>query len=92
MSNLISHLKIHHPLKHEGFRKLNAESQHSTTSRSKTNGKPQVSIADSIKTTQKYAQNSRKWQKTTDVVTYCIRKNMLPVYTIEKEEFVNLLK
>lgn len=91
-SNLISHLKIHHPLKHEEFRKLNAESQHSTTARSKTDGKPQTSIVDSIKATQKYDRNSRKWQKLTDAVTYCIGKDMLPVYTVEKEGFANLLK
>ena len=67
-SNLISHLKIHHPLKHEEFQKVNtAESQHSTTTRSTSktaDGKPQLSILDSIKATQKYDRNGRKWQKT----------------------------
>ena len=91
-SNLISHLKIHHLLKHEEFQKLNAESQHSTTTRNKTDGKSQVSIVDSIKATQKYDRNSRKWHKLTDAVTSCIGKDMLPVYTVEKEGFANLLK
>ena len=80
MSNLTSHLKIHHPLKHEEFRKLNAESQHLTTSRSKMDGKPQVLIIDLIKMTQKYAQNSRKWQKLTDAVTYYIRRYVACIY------------
>ena len=82
MSNLISHLKIHHLLKHEEFQKLNAKSQHSTTTRNKTDSKSQVSIVDSMKATQKYDQNGRKL---TDAVTYCIGKDMLPVYTIEKD-------
>ena len=49
MSNLISYLKIHHPLKHEEFRKLNAESQHSTTTKNKTDDKSQASIVDSVR-------------------------------------------
>ena len=55
-------------------------------------GKPQLSILDSIKATQKYDRNGRKWQKLTDAVTYCIGKDMLPVHTVEKEGFANLLK
>ena len=92
-SNLISHLKTHYPLKHEEFRKLNAESQHSASKRNKgTDSKSQVSILDSIKVTQKYDRNGRKWQKLTDAVTYCIGKDMLPVYTVEKPGFASLLK
>ena len=92
-SNLISHLKTHHPLKHEEFRKLNAESQLSSSTRNKgSDGKSQVSIVDSIKATQKYDRNGKKWQKLTDAVTYCIGKDMLPVYTVEKPGFVSLLK
>ena len=86
-------MKTHHPLKHEGFRKLNAESQLSSSTRNKgTDGKLQVSIVDSIKATQKYDRNGKKWQKLTDAVTYCIGKDMLPVYTVEKPGFVSLLK
>ena len=91
-SNLIFHLTVQHPPKNEDFRKFNAESQHLTTARSKTDGKPQVSNVGLIKATQKYDQNSEKCQILTDAVTYCIRKDMLPVYTIEKEGFANLLK
>ena len=89
-------LKIHHPLKHEEFRKVNtAESQHSTTTRSTSktaDGKPQLSILDLIKATQKYDRNGRKWKKLTDAVTYYIGKDLLPVHTVEKEGFANLLK
>ena len=54
-SNLISHLNIYHPLKHEEFRKLNAESQHFASTRNKgTDSKLQLLIVDSIKATQKY--------------------------------------
>ena len=53
-SNLISHLKTYHLLKHEEFWKLNDESQYLTAARSKTDGKSQVSIVDSIRVTQKY--------------------------------------
>ena len=92
-SNLISHLMTHHPLKHEEFRKLNTESQYSASTRNKaTDSKSQISILDSIKVTQKYDRNGRKWQKLTDAVTYCIEKDMLPVYTVEKPGFVSLLK
>ena len=74
-SNLISDLKTHHPLKHEEFRKLNAESQLSSSTRNKgSDGKSQVSIVDSIKATQKYDRNGKKWEKPTDAVTYCMEK------------------
>ena len=91
-SNLISHLKTHHPLKHEEFRKLSAESQHSKATRGKKDGRPQLSILDSIKATHKYERSGTKWQKMTDAVTYCIAKDMMPVYSVEKEGFTTLLK
>ena len=60
--------------------------------RSKTDSKPQVSIVDLIRATQKYDRSGRQWQKLTDAVMYCIVKDRLLVYTVEKEGFANLLK
>ena len=89
-SNLLSHLKNHHPLKHSEVRK---------TTQSKTTGKAstkqaakQPSVSTMLAQSQKYDRKSRKWQELTDRVTFCLGKDMMPIYSAEKEGFRQLLK
>ena len=35
---------------------------------------------------------NKKWQELTDSVLYCIAKDIMPIHTVEKEEFKALLK
>ena len=38
-----------------------------------------------IKNLKKYDRSSKKWKHLTGSVTYCLVKDMLPLYTVEKE-------
>jgi len=95
-SNLISHLRVHHPADHDEFRKLSAAataaSSATVKAKKKNTLRGQQLIQDSLKVTQKYERHSRKWQRLTDAITHCIGKDMLPLYTVEKPGFINLLK
>lgn len=44
-----------------------------------------------LKSAQKYDRNGKKWQKLTDSVTNCLAKDMMPIYSVEKEVFRQLL-
>ena len=35
---------------------------------------------------------NKRWQELTDSVLYCIAKDIMPIHTVEKEEFKALLK
>ena len=67
-SNLTSHLKTHHPLKHEEFRKLNAESQHSASTRNEgTDSKLEVLIVKQLRNTIEMVGNGKN-----SPVQFCI--------------------
>ena len=93
---MISHLRVHHPADHNEFRKLSAAATaaSSTTVKAKKKNtlRGQQLIQDLLKIMQKYERHSRKWQRLTDAITHCIGKDMLPLYTVEKLGFINLLK
>ena len=93
-SNLLSHLRTHHPSQYtqvlqaqkakakENDKSLNASS--SSTS--------QVSIPELFTKGQKYERTTRRWREITDSVTYCISKDMFPIYTTEKVGFRRLVE
>ncbi len=45
-----------------------------------------------LRPAQVYDQKGKKWQKLTDSVTHCLSKDMLPIYSIKKEGFRQLLQ
>ena len=50
----------------------------------------QVTVQQALK--PKCSQQSRKWQQLTDSVTYCLAKDMMPIYSVQKEGFKKLLQ
>ena len=89
-SNLLSHLKVHHP--HLEVKKANSKSDkdkdHAKTGKASSR---QPSLPNTLRSGHKYERKSRKWQQLTDAVTYCLAKDMMPIYSVEKEGFVRLL-
>ena len=83
MSNLLSHLWIHHPSKYTQVLQAQKDKvrESSTASSSSTS---QATLPELFTKAQKYERTTR-WREITDSVTYCISKNMLPIYTAEKE-------
>ena len=90
-SNLLSHLRTHHPSKYTLVLQAQREKvkESSTASSSSTNAS-QATLPELFTKTQKYERTTRRWREITDSITYCISKDMLPIYTVEKEGFRRL--
>ena len=80
-------------MKHEEFQRAHAATAASTTKKAKKSKTLycQTLTPDSLKAAQKYKQHSKKWNRLADDITYCIGKDMQPIYTVEKPGFINLL-
>ena len=89
-SNLFSHLKVHHPLKHAEAQK--ARKERGSRFRSSAIPPGQPSIADALQKSAKYERSSKKWKELTDSVTLCLAKDMMPIYSVEKEGFREMLR
>jgi len=89
-SNLLSHLRIHHLSKY--IQVLQAQKdkarESSTASSSSTS---QATLPELFTKAQKYERTTKRWREIADSVTYCIRKDMLPIYTAGKEGFRRLV-
>ena len=77
-----SNLCVHHPSKFDKVKKQQKEQSKSSSSKPK-----QPTIIDAVQQTRKYEWDGRKWEQLTDSVTYFLVKDMLPLYTNEKEGF-----
>ena len=84
-SNLIAHLRNNHPTIYADFAKQKAEKakQHP----SNKSAPQQISITEALISSQPYDQKSKKWMELTNSVTYCIAKDMLSMYSVEKPGF-----
>ncbi len=51
----------------------------------------QLSLAESVDRAQRYERKGKKWKELTDVVMFYIAKDCLPLYTVEKPGFKNLV-
>ena len=86
-SNLLLHLKVHHPQWHLEVKKANSKPSGKDKDHTKT-GKAssrQPSLSNTLPSGHKYERKSRKWQQLTDAVTYCLAKDMMPIYSVEKK-------
>ena len=85
-SNLYSHLKYKHPTEYlevkPQFKHLSSTSSNSSSSTS------QVSIFDMFEKCKVLSTTSKEHKELTDAVTRCLAKDNLPIYTVEKNEFV----
>ena len=93
-SNLISHLRVHHPSQYIDYQKMQKEKGEkvSKTGASKGNDVGQTTIVSTMEKLKKYDRSSKKWKQLTDSVTYLLAKDMLPLYSVEKEGFQRLVK
>ena len=92
-SNLLGHLRTHHAVIHSEVTKAMKakQTQKSTVSRTDVSI-GQSTLQESLEKSQKYERKSKKWKDITDAVTYCIAKDSLPIYTVEKPGFQRLVK
>ena len=50
-----------------------------------------VTIKEALEKGKKYQRHGKKWEELTDSVTYCLAKDKLPMYSVEKEGFRKML-
>ena len=91
-SNLLSHLKMHHPTLHglvcSAMKSKKKEQQRSSS----FDEQQQPTIMSALKKLQKYNRQTKKWCNITNAVTFCLTKDSLLIYTVDKLGFRNLLK
>ena len=88
-SKLIAHLRNNHQNIYAVFAKQKAVKAKQNQSASATS--QQKSITEALVSSQPYDRKSKKWMELTNSVTYCIAKDMLPMYTVEKPGFRRML-
>ena len=88
-SNLFSHLRVRHAAVHAEVKAAMATKEASKSTCKSSH--QQVTLADTLNKGQAYPRGSRKWKELTDSVTRCIAKDMMPLCTVEKEGFRNLV-
>ena len=76
-SNLLSHLKSHHPSLYQEAMKSGKAPRYKPLPVS------QPTIQGSVERVQKYEQKGKKWKELTDSITHCIAKDCLPINIVE---------
>lgn len=83
-----SHLKVHHPLQ---FAQLIAEQPSQPSTSTSFTQPQQLTIAESFNRTKKYPKNSNMHNKITDSITKYLAMDCLPIYSVEKQGFKQLV-
>ena len=87
-SNLFSHLRVHHPLKFREFEghteRKDSSSQPKATKQATNQLTGQQGIVSTLQMRQKYDKKSKKWHQLTDSVTFCLAKDMIPLYIVQR--------
>ena len=87
-SNMLSHLRNSHPTIYSRIKGNVGGTAGTKRSLPSTSGTQQQTLAGSFA----YARNSRKWEQLTGLVTFCLAKDVMPIYSVEKPGFRELLK
>lgn len=90
-TNLIQHLKLHHPVIYKSVKGQVTTQSTADKPQSSTGELKQMTLQESMCKFQLYPRSSKKWQSLTDAVTYCVAKDMMPLYSVEKSGFKHLL-
>ncbi len=94
-SNLFSHLKNHHPKEYAYLKSASskpAKSSHQPSSHQQSSSSSQPTLVSVMDKLKPYNRDGKKWQDLTNSVTFCLCKDMLPIYTVEKPGFQRMLK
>ncbi|XP_056118286.1 E3 SUMO-protein ligase ZBED1-like [Rhinichthys klamathensis goyatoka] len=90
-TNLFQHLKRKHAAEWEKCRRLRSENDSSGVSASTPLAK-QTTLQQSFSSSVPYEKSGARWKAITEAITLYIATDMLPVYSVEKRGFNNLLK
>ncbi len=89
-SNLLTHLRIHH---HKQHAEVTAAMRKGKQRAEPVKPAPdQPTLSTIVETAKSYERGGKKWKELTDSVTYCLAKDGLPMYSVEKPGFRQMLK
>ena len=90
--NLLSHQRNSHATIYSWIKGNIGGAAAAKRSQPSGSGGLQQTLAGSFTKVTPYARNSKKWEKLTGAVTFCLAKNFMPIYSVEKPGFQQLLK
>lgn len=88
-SNLLSHLRNAHP---EVYKRMKGGEGSSKTAEKRATGGQQQTLEGVIARSTPYARNSKRWEKLMNAITYCVAKDIMPLQSIEKPGFKQLIQ
>lgn len=88
-SNLFSHLRTTHAKEYSIVK--DAKQTKKVKSTEKGESSEQLSIVQALGRNEKYSRSSKRWAEVTDAITYCMAKDLMPIYSVEKEGFQRLV-
>lgn len=91
-TNLLQHHKQKHPVEWEKCCAQRNEKDSSTPSTTRTAAKIQSTVPQTFSNCIPYDKSSARWKAITDAVAMYIAKDMVPIYTVEKPGFINMIK
>ena len=91
-SNQLSHLWNSHPTIYSWIKGCNGNKAAMKRSQPSGSGGQQQTLAGSFAKVSPSARNSKNWEKLTNAVTFCLAKDIMPIYSVEKPRFQQLLK
>ena len=90
-SNLLSHLKNNHSRAYTDLRQLMASEEERRRRGTVPKHSSQPTLTEVVGKIQEYERNGKQWNRLTAAVTTCIARDALPIYTVEKRGFRDML-
>ncbi|XP_073689131.1 E3 SUMO-protein ligase ZBED1-like [Garra rufa] len=95
-SNLLHHLRHKHVLQYEECMKLRSASSSTSAGNDKvgtaTQNATQTSLKDAFTKGTAYDKKSKRWKDITNAITFHLAKDMVPLNTVEKIGFKEMIK
>ena len=90
-SDLLSHLKNNHSRAYTDLRQLMASEEEQRRRGTVPKHSSQPTLTEVVGKIQEYERNGKQWNRLTAAVTTCIARDALPIYTVEKRGFRDML-
>ena len=88
-SNLLSYLRNSHATIYSRIKGNIGGAAAVKRSEPSGSGGLQQTLAGSFAKVTPYVRNSKKWEKLTGAVTFCLAKDVMPIYSVESLDFSN---
>ena len=91
-SNLLSHLKLHHGSEYREFKRAQPVRSPSASRKTNSSSSRQRMLAECIQKSKLFSTDSKDHRRLTQVVMNYIVKDVVPVYTVDKEGFRDMVR